>query len=478
MIYLYIDKNSIKKLSLKKTILGQQETSFYHKNYETTFLEKGKPINIDLLASGIKEVLIQSNDKSSSDNQIALVLPQNSFYFFRTEVPVDIAPTALESFIIDKARSSLPIESQDSLQSFFVQEIDGEKVVSFYALDKNVFLELRQAFSLIDLKITSILPDTLACFKLFEKTLRKDKKETIFYLTWGKNSLSGYLFDSFGLLKSERYELDIDDGAKIEDVLKEKIEQISAENKTKLNRLIISGENSEKIRQDTFTKAVGVWTNPLKRIVPTFYEEYLKKLVVGKDTAFPLLIMDVCFGAFIFTEENKNFSLLKGGLKLPSKGTSFSLPNINLHIKEVILFVTSFLLSFLLFIIISRVKPNIGLPAFKPTITPTIAPPTSTPTPSFKKADLKIKILNGGGVAGKATEVKDLLKNKGYQEILTGNADNFEYEKTKVEIKKEFSQAFSLIREDLKDYVTLTTSSELDEKEASDVVITIGADFK
>lgn len=478
MIYLYIDKNTIKKLALKKTILGQQETSFYQKTYETTFLDNGKPGNVDLLASGIKEVLIQSGDKTSGDNQVTLILPQNCFIFFRAEVPVDIAPPALESFINDKARTNLPIDSQGSLQSYFIQEVDGQKVVTFYALNKEIFSQLKQSFTLIDLKLVSIIPDTLAYFKLFEKTLRKEKKETILYLIWDKENLSGYLFDSFGLLKNNRYEYEVSGDQKLETVVKEKIELLSTEVGRKINRLIISGTGSEKIRQDTFTKSVGVWTNPLKRIVPTFYDDYLKMLVVGKEEAFPLLSLDVCFGAFIFSEENKGFSLLKGGNNMASTRKGLNLPKFRLPLKEILLFSASFILSFLAFNYVSKNKPQIKLPLSKPTATPTVPPPTVTPTPSYKKADLKIKVLNGAGTAGKATEVKNLLKNKGYQEIITGNADNYEYDKTAVEIKKEFSAVFSVLKEDLKDYVTLSTSSTLDDKDASDIIITIGADFK
>ena len=42
MIYLYIDKNTIKLLYLKKTILGQQETLYQQKTYSSDLIENGK----------------------------------------------------------------------------------------------------------------------------------------------------------------------------------------------------------------------------------------------------------------------------------------------------------------------------------------------------------------------------------------------------------------------------------------------------
>jgi hypothetical protein len=476
MVYLYIDKNTIKLLALKKTLLGQQETTFYQKNYESNLLEKGQPVNTDLLASAIKEVLIAPSLKPVEEDQITLILPQEIFYFMRSEVPTDIAPSALDSFINDKARSLLPIDVENCLNDSFVYEANGEKVVTFYGLSQDFYLELKQVFSLIDLKLNAILPDTLAYFKLFEKTLRQDKKETILYLTLEKEFITGYLFDSFGLLSEKRFDIKLNEGGKIEDILKEKAKEIAVLFKKKLNRIIISGEPSDKIRQDTFTKSVGVWTNPLKRIVPNFYEEYLKMIVVDNKKPFPLLSFDVCFGSFIFSEENKDFSLLKNASSL-SKNKKVSFPKISLPKKEVLIFILSFLLSFLLFIFISKFKSNIKLPVTAPSPTPTPAP-TVTPTPAFKKEDLKIKVLNGSGTKGKATEVKDLLKNKGYSEIVTDNADNFNYEKTEIQVKKSFSQAVTMIEADLKDYLVSPNQTVLTEKETADLVIIIGKDFK
>jgi copper homeostasis protein CutC len=67
-----------------------------------------------------------------------------------------------------------------------------------------------------------------------------------------------------------------------------------------------------------------------------------------------------------------------------------------------------------------------------------VVSPSPTPTPKIlvDKQAVRIKVLNGSGVSGKASAVKEILKEKGYQEILTGNADSFDYEKTEVSVKK------------------------------------------
>jgi len=479
MIYLYLDRNTIKLLYLKKTLLGQQETLYNQKTYESNLFEKGKITNVDLLASAIKEVITSSN-KIVPDNQISLILPQEFFSFFRTTVPSDIATSAINSFISDKARSILPVDNTDLASDYFVQESEQEKVVTYFGISQETLLSIRQALTLIDFKIISIIPDTMAYFKLFEKTLRKEKKEKILYAELGNDILSGYLFDSCGLIDDKKILIQYSGEDTIADILKTKINEIITDKK-KVNRIIISGEKSETIRQDTFTKSVGVWTNPLKRIVPTFYESYLKMLIPKDGKAFPILTYDVCFGAFILSEENKSFSLLKNNSY--SKRNSVTLPKIKMPKKEVFLFAGSFIISFLLFVLISKFGNNFKLPSFIAkknviVVTPTTIPPSPTPTPSFKKEEVKIKILNGSGVKGKATEIKEILRKKGYVEILTDNADNFDYKITEIQVKSDKKQLGEIIKNDLKDYVTSPKITVLDAKEASDALIIFASDFR
>ncbi len=111
----------------------------------------------------------------------------------------------------------------------------------------------------------------------------------------------------------------------------------------------------------------------------------------------------------------------------------------------------------------------------KPTAKPTEKP---IPTPSFKKETVTIKILNGSGTKGKATEVKDILKEKGYVEILTGNADNFDYAKSELQVKPDKKDAAAVFIKDLSDHVKITKTSDLDKKNPADLILIIGADFE
>ena len=78
------------------------------------------------------------------------------------------------------------------------------------------------------------------------------------------------------------------------------------EENVSLNRIILSGAGSEKFRQDLFTKEIGVWTNPLKKII-------LKDLydtMILKDIAKTFLIENINS----LEEFSRYLSLIIGGV--------------------------------------------------------------------------------------------------------------------------------------------------------------------
>lgn len=485
MLYLSLEKNRIKLLSLKKSIMSQYEASFFDKLHQTDLLESGQVINVDFIASAVKEA-VDSSTIHRREKDVYLILPQESFSFLRTSIPVDIATSALASFIKERAQSEWQANLDDYFFDYLIEKSGHQSTINLFAIEKTNLAKFQEAFNLIGQKIVNLLPETLAYFKLFEKTLRKEKLENIFYIIFENNQLSGYLYNSGGLLSPDKWQTTLPKETTLETVLKQQVTEFEKKGQ-KLSRLILSGQDSEKIRQDTFTKAINLWTNPLKRIISGFYQEYLKQLITLNHQPISILKYDVCLGAFIFVSENKQFSLLKKSSLMrlwPPK--KITLPKLTIPLKEIVIFVVSFGLSFLTFLWISKSKLNFSsltsLPKIAPltkSVTPTpTSTPTPTPTPAFKKEDVKIKILNGSGTPGKAAEVKDILADKGYGEILTDNADNFDYETTILQVKKNRRQAISWIKTDLKNYLTDIKTESLEDDQAADVVLIIGQDFE
>lgn len=484
MLYLYLNENKIKLFVFKKTLLGQYEAAYFSKKHEANLLNDGVNPNIDLVASAIKEALTTIGNNSLGEKELYLILPQKLFDFLRIEVPKDINQTAVESFIKDKIRTVLGTNENDVIYDYLINENYESQEILLFCLKKDIIKIYQKVLNLLDLKFVSTLPDTLSYFKLFEKTLRREKREKILYVHYDKDDLIGYLYDSVGLLSKEAFFMKIDNSTTFEESLKQKVKEIESQG-IKLNRIILSGKGSENIRQDTFTKTIGVWINLLKRITPNFYQDYLKLIITDKNQPIPLLELDECFGAFIFFKEEKNF-LIDCKKNIVNKNSAlFPHLSFKLPLKEIAIFIISFILSFALFSFLSQKQKSLVLNfkyINKEVTSKKIASPsptlTLTPTPSIAKDKIKIKVLNGSGIKGKALVVKEILESKGYQEILTGNADSFDYKTTEIKAKKNQLFLINAFKNDLKDYSTATISEELDAQENADVIIIIGQDFK
>lgn len=115
-------------------------------------------------------------------------------------------------------------------------------------------------------------------------------------------------------------------------------------------------------------------------------------------------------------------------------------------------------------------------PALPETIQPEKETPPVTPTPALTRADIKIQVLNGSGTPGAAGKTADFLEDKGYEDIKTGNADSYDYEKTVVKIKEDKKDYLELLRSDLSGEYTLAADTETLETDSSfDAIIILGA---
>lgn len=100
---------------------------------------------------------------------------------------------------------------------------------------------------------------------------------------------------------------------------------------------------------------------------------------------------------------------------------------------------------------------------------------TATPTPELNKDDLKIQILNGTGTEGEATKVADLLKDAGFTNIETDNADSYDNTTTIISAKSGALEFAEEMKEALsEDFDSITVDEDLDEDSDFDVVITTG----
>lgn len=495
MISLSIRPQKIQILQTKKAILGSNSSIWMEKSFEKKLIEKGSFALPELLTSAIKETLSTSG-KDIRDKEVVVSLHHSVYTLFRTEIPLEIDKTAYHVYLKEQfSAANDHMKLNDYVLEMFVKEYENRKYGFVYALSKEELAKVAQALELLDFKLTHIVPEQLAYYTVFDKTLRLDKHEHILFVTYEDQTLEGFYYDTFGPLPEPKAWIVRDvTSTNIESTLSQKASEYAAK-VAKLNRLVISGADSDKIRQDTFTKNVGVWTNPMKRIVPNFYQEYVT-LIQGKaesGVTFPALAYSDVFGTFICMHDTKAFVYSRSGAKnhvIPPI-THSSSPAMSTHEeskrfrfpKEIMLFVVIFLITFGLFYFIANSRSSegfsfFGSPSPTPTAVPTEAPPSPTPTIEVKREEIRVQVLNGTGVAGQAGSTKTLLTTAGYKDVTTGNASKYDYTQSEVQIKKDKEYVKDTILEDIKTVIESPKVTELDSTSTSDVVIIIGKDVR
>ncbi len=113
-----------------------------------------------------------------------------------------------------------------------------------------------------------------------------------------------------------------------------------------------------------------------------------------------------------------------------------------------------------------------------PTPEATVVPmEEATPQPeTLDRSVPKVKVLNGSGVAGKASAVKDLLQGKGYTVVSVGNASNYDYTNTEVDFKPDFLKYKDQLISDLSDkYSAVAGATPLESTDSADIAVIVGA---
>lgn len=123
-----------------------------------------------------------------------------------------------------------------------------------------------------------------------------------------------------------------------------------------------------------------------------------------------------------------------------------------------------------------------GEPTPTEKVTPTPGKGTPTPTTTsttdkasgLDRANLKIIVQNGGGVAGAATKGSNVLEDLGYDVVSTGNADNFDYETTTIQVKSTKKAYLDLLKKDLADEYTVGKATSDYTGTDADAVVIVG----
>ncbi len=86
-----------------------------------------------------------------------------------------------------------------------------------------------------------------------------------------------------------------------------------------------------------------------------------------------------------------------------------------------------------------------------------------------------IQVLNGSGKGGEAGKLEKALKEKGFSVLEIGNADNSNYEKTIIEVKKDVSEDYvKKLKEFVATRLLVGETKMLSESSDVDIIITVG----
>lgn len=90
------------------------------------------------------------------------------------------------------------------------------------------------------------------------------------------------------------------------------------------------------------------------------------------------------------------------------------------------------------------------------------------------RSKLTIEIQNGSGIAGAAGKVKTILEDLGYVISKTGNADNYDYEETVIQVKATRKSYLPLLEKDLESSYTIGSTSSTLTGSTADAVVIVG----
>lgn len=113
-------------------------------------------------------------------------------------------------------------------------------------------------------------------------------------------------------------------------------------------------------------------------------------------------------------------------------------------------------------------------------VTPSLSPTTSASNSVDKatgldRSKLSITVQNGSGKAGAAGKAAKILEDLGYNVVSTGNADSYDYVNTEIEVSSLKKAYLALLKKDLGNDYTISTTSTTYSGD-SDAVVIVGAE--
>lgn len=512
MIFIHLTPNHASIVVVKASLFGKKQTLHVTKTFSKELITKDFSIQEDVAASALRELFIKLSHVNLKKEKAYFILPYPFFTFKRS--------------------SGKAPEEAGKLYASYAKKSGSNTETFTYGVEARTVVALQNICSLLDVRYGGLYPTSEVYYALFSSTLKADKSEFVTFATKQHAYTEVVSFDNLGRKAVGSGEFFSSEHVELEDVLKKIVNKLIKENE-KPHRVIISGEESAGIRQDFITKAIGAWVNLLKKITPEFYGVELAS-ITPKDGAFPYLMYDGCFGAYIlykqniffpFAAQNKQVFSMPQPKASPVKAavqedvpqaavvkkpnepwesenkdakekdeSAAAAPKETTHHRHhakggerptptpflswFLIFLAAMVIGFgaLWFLLpLFKVPLSTGVPVAQATPTPQ---PTATPTPTplpLVRANITVTVLNGNGTSGLGNKAKKALTDIGYKKVTAKNADSFNYETSSLKVSTDLMPYKDTILKDFADF-GIERVEELKGTAAGQIELLLGKD--
>lgn len=464
-----VDKKSFSKPSIR--IIGAVE--YLNKN----------------LGSKLEEVIEEKNE-------VAFTVSDFQTYLYRFEVPVYITQEALTSTILDKAREVIPTPLDELLYDFSVLGTTAEShIILFAATPKDTLQTYFQTLEKKQSIASFIIPDTIAIFEVLKQEIHDN--DLILYLEEGTETSKIAFYDRFGPFLTIAEPI-----AKthIEKEMENAIKVVKERYGKDVTKVVLAGEKS--IHQDAFSfkKIIDVEIIKIDTIVthisqgiefPSHHEHssFLPLIGLALSSAnAPLINLARKEGDartlyvpshLTTSDEYEGKKTFEPTSEKDNSDLSFDKPKSS---KKIIMIVGVVIILAALIAFLIKIRPKGSSQTQKTAqITSTISPtqaqkttPTATPTPTVAKNKIAIKVLNGSGTKGEASDVADTLKDAGFTKVTTGNADDFDHKGLEIDTNSTGETYLNQIKQTLSDSYSNIKTDKLSSDSDEDIQIIIG----
>lgn len=433
MVLVSILDSTITLFGVIKPLVGSPKV---HRATVTIPADQSHTFDVDVWAMYLKKALSDAQLTSLKGQEVGLIVAQRYLDFHRIDIPTDVTEAALGGYVKNYIREHFP--HGDDLTAFEVAANRGARKVNVFILPTTTYQSITTLISLFDGEIKHVYPEAPLLFASFSHTLNRTKPEPVLFMEYAKEQSTGYYFDADGYYSNEILRFPSKD-------LVSQLQTI-AHSDHKPSRIIMGGSLSQEMRQDSFTKEVGIWTNPLHRVIgQASFSSLASQLAIP-----PQELMFYIRELIAYQGSPVQFN------QTPTYRKPFPYAK---YLRILLVVLSTALLTILVVWGFSHIKIpslSVGMPKIpaitKATPTPTPPPrPTPTPTPAFTRSDYTVSILNGEGTPGLANTYKARIEKLEYSVSSVGNAP--QYGEKQTTIRTGNRELYETLKKDLAPYI-------------------------